>query len=409
MGATYALAPARPAAPTGQIARVGVTPARAFRQRPRLLAALEAAYPVRFEAYDAADPADLDAVVLLGEGAFQDESTETTSKGLPLFHALGEERAMGGGDEPVVLVRAPELAHPLRGACLSDAWSEPLPHGLRSPRQSVLATVAGSPAWVFDPGAHSGAPRQLVSVAPAELEPGESLRERLAPGRCLALLAFANFLSRLISPSPGKAPPLKAAFVLDDPNLHRPTYGHLRYADLALHAERHGYHMSIAMSPLDAWFAHRRAVQVFREHPAHLSLCIHGNDHLGPELGRIATDRQGYVLARQALARAASFERRTGIPYERVMVPPHEQLTEPAARGLRAGGFEAVCVSRAYPWIRPTRPGPAAALSAGPHERGALVDGRRRRLWWAACRRCHELDSTHRPRTWRYAPSLASL
>jgi hypothetical protein len=388
MGATYALAPEHPNAHPRQTARVGVAPARAFGRRPRLLAALEDAYPVRFEAYEGADPSELDAVVVFGEGAPDvspagppgvrieaqtDGPGEVLPQGLPVLQAIGEERAFDGGDRSVVLAHAPELAPPLRGAHLSDAWSEPLPDAARSSRQSVLATVGGAPAWVFDPGAHRGAPRQLVAVAPSELEPGESLRERLTPGRCLALLAFANFLSRLTAESPSDAPTLKAAFVLDDPNLHWPTYGHLHYADLALHAEEHGYHMSIAMSPLDAWFAHRRAVQIFREHPVQLSLCIHGNDHLGAELGRIATDRQGYVFARQALARAAAFERRTGIPYERVMVPPHEQLTEPAARGLRAGGFEAICVSRAYPWIRPVRSGPAAALSAGPHERGALV------------------------------------
>jgi hypothetical protein len=62
------------------------------------------------------------------------------------------------------------------------------------------------------------------------------------------------------------------------------------------------------------------------------------------------------------------------------MVPPHEQLSEPAARGLRAGGFAAVCVSRPYPWIAPRSPLPAAALGAGPPERGALAGWGRREL-----------------------------
>ena len=380
-------APGQPPAPLRRTARVGVAPARAFGLRPRLLAALEAAYPVRFEAYEAADPSELDAVLVFGGPASEASSTglielregarpggrETVPMGLPVLQAIGEERGCGGGDGTVVLGSSPELAKPLRGARLSDAWSDPLPDAARSEGQSVLAHLGEEPAWVFDPGAHRGAPRQIVSVAPAELEQGESLRERLAPGRCLAMLVLANFLGRLTAESPGRAPVLEAAFVLDDPNLHWPTYGHLRYGEVARHAQEHGYHMSIAMSPLDAWFAHPRAVQIFREHRSELSLCIHGNDHFGGELGRVATDRQGYVLARQALARAAAFEGRTGIAYERVMVPPHEQLSEPAARGLRAAGFEAVCVSRAYPWIRPTRPGPAAALGAGPSERGASV------------------------------------
>ncbi len=75
MGATYALAPAHPDAPIGQTARVGVVPARAFGRRPRLLAALEAAYPVRFEAHDGADPGELDAVVVFGGGAPEAQST----------------------------------------------------------------------------------------------------------------------------------------------------------------------------------------------------------------------------------------------------------------------------------------------------------------------------------------------
>ncbi len=370
----------RPSAPAHPAARVGVVPARALGSHPRLLAALEAAYAVRFEAHEAADPNELDAVVvfdggvapgLSGEASARAAAPDTLPQGLPMFQMVGEESTRANEDRTVVLGFSPELAPAVRGARLSDAWTGPLPDALWREHQSVLASVRERPAWVFDYGAHRVAPRELVSAAPAELEPGEGLRERLAPGRCLAMLALANFLRRLTADS--QAPPLEAAFVLDDPNLHWPSYGHVRYGELARHAEAHGYHVSIAMSPLDAWFAHPRAVRVFREHPRELSLCIHGNDHLGPEMGRVATDRKGYVLARQALARAGAFERRTGIAYERVMVPPHEQLSEPAARGLRAAGFQAVCVSRAYPWIGPTRPGAAAALATGPPERGASV------------------------------------
>jgi hypothetical protein len=44
------------------------------------------------------------------------------------------------------------------------------------------------------------------------------------------------------------------------------------------------------------------------------------------------------------------FERRTGLRVDRVMVPPHESLSEAAALGLLACGFEAFAGTRPYPW-----------------------------------------------------------
>jgi len=38
-------------------------------------------------------------------------------------------------------------------------------------------------------------------------------------------------------------PPLRACFVIDDPNLHWPSYGHLDYRRMAEHARRGGYHV----------------------------------------------------------------------------------------------------------------------------------------------------------------------
>ncbi len=412
MGAATELASAPPAPRTDtRRARIGIFPAGQRSARRRLLAALEEAYPVSFEGHDRW--AELDGLLAIGPDAPRD-----VPAGLPCLHAVGEELgnapggkpsdavgeelegdALGGkpsdapGNAPsntlgeerpngdvragVTLTAHPALAPPLRGASLTDRCCGPLPAGALAPGQLTLASVGGAPTWVAEGANHA---HELLAAAPAELAEGESLRERLAPGRCLALLALVRFLQSLSATRPSWAAPPQAAFVLDDPNLHWPTYGHLRYEQLALHAREHGYHMVIATTPLDGWFAHPRVVRLFREHAGQLSLCIHGNDHLGPELGRIDSDAQGLALAQQALARAGAFQRRTGVTVERVMVPPHEQLSEPAARGLRAGGFAAVCVSRPFPWITPRSPLPAAALGTGPPERGALAGWGRREL-----------------------------
>jgi hypothetical protein len=369
MGATSELAPPRPSVRVEPV-RIGIFPPAARAARLRLLGALEDAYPVRFEGDEDGDWGRFDAVVGIGAQG----TAVLPPHGVPCLWAIAEEHELEGKAASLALTDAPLLARALWGARLSERFSRPLPEATPVGAHRVLATVGGLPAWVVEceGEGHDGRGVELVAVAPAELEPGESLRERLAPGRSLALLALVNFIQGL-APEQRTPAPLTAAFVLDDPNLHWPSYGHLRYEQLARHACEHGYHMVIAMAPLDGRFAHPRAVRIFKENPAQLSLCVHGNDHLGPELGRVATDRDGLVLARHALARAAAFERRTGIPFERVMVPPHEQLSEPAARGLLAGGFDAVCVSRSYPWITPSRPGAPAALGAGPSERGALV------------------------------------
>jgi hypothetical protein len=190
---------------------------------------------------------------------------------------------------------------------------------------------------------------------PDELAEGEALRERLQPGRKQALLALARFLADLTAALCAAPPPLHAAFVIDDPNLRRPRYGHIDYAELLSDARAHGYHVSIAMVPLDGRLARRDgAARIFREGTEHLSLCIHGNDHDGPELGRPGSDADALALVAQALRRTAAFEQRTGLRVDRVMIPPHERLSEPVSRALRACGFDALCTTRPYPWVADT-------------------------------------------------------
>ena len=342
--------------------RVGIVPAREHRARARLWAALEAAYSVRFAGWNAGSAEGssyaLDAAVVLGEG--DGAVADLPSLALPSL-TLHTDETPGGTARPLALASEAALALALRGAQLSDAYTGAHTTdagagalGTVGAAETVLATLDGVPVWVCARAA--GVPRHRVACAPAELRPGEALRERLRPGRCLALLALAHFLAQLTAPlrPPAPPPPLRAAFLIDDPNLHLPRYGHIDYAQLLRSAREHGYHVAVAMVPLDARFAHPRAVRIFREGAAHLSLCIHGNDHDGAELGRIHSERQAVAVVAQALRRSAAFERRTGIAVDRVMVPPHERLSEPVARALYACDYRAFTATRPYPWLADT-------------------------------------------------------
>lgn len=356
--------------------RIGVAPATELTRRARLLDALAQAYPVEFVAPDAG----AEALVTFGVEAAGDVR-------VPALSLLHDESAEAG-DEPtaVTLSGDDRLARPLRGASLTDrhvgaivSGSDALAAGERLSGEGLsgdaltgeplagdlLAAAGGRPLWW-----RAGAGVEVGAAAPLELDESEALRDRLAPGRNLALLPLAHFLANLTADRRWQPGPLRAAIILDDPNLHWPTYGRVRYAEMARHAAEHDYHVSMATVPLDAWLVNPRVARLFAAASDRLSLCIHGNDHTGPELGRPRSDAEGTALAAEALKRIERFERRSGVAVSRVMVPPHERVSEPAARALRACDYDAICTTRPYPWMvsqlrapwltRPPEAGPLA-------------------------------------------------
>jgi hypothetical protein len=337
---------------------VGVHPGAELRLRSRLWAALSVAFPeVRFEAREAGELAGLDALIELG-GAAQAEAA--AGAGVRALAALGRERDRG---EPR-LVTFPAnvgLDRRLHGQSLVDRHLAD-ERGLPDPRGEVLASTAGAPVWT------RAGRLDFVSVAPAELADAEPLRNRLGGQRSLALLPLLELLRELTSDTAWQPPPLRAAFLLDDPNLHWPSYGFLSLPRLDRHAAEHGYHLALAMVPLDARVAHPGAVRVLRDGGG-ISLCVHGNDHFGDELGRVREVGKALALAAQAQRRVAAFERRTGVPVSRVMVPPHEECSEAMAVAMARTGFAAAAMTRPFPWLSSP---PQHWLSA-PDAAGALA------------------------------------
>jgi hypothetical protein len=337
----------------GPRAVVAVVPRRAHAERATLFAALEEALDVRIVGCDEGAWDGADGVVRLG--APRGDRVPAVA----LLEAEAAERA-AGAPATVVLASDAALDRRLHGAVLHDAHAAPLDAGAAA-HETVLAHAGDGAAWT------RCGDLERVRCLPDELAAGEALRDRLAPGRSLALLALVHFLRRVAGPRGWQPPPLRAAFILDDPNLHWPRYGHVRYPDLARAAAAGGYHVAMATIPLDGWLVHPTAARIFRDHAAQLSLLIHGNDHTGPELGRPATEAQAAAVAGQALRRIAAFERRCRVPVSRIMAPPHESLSEPLLGALAGCGYEGVSTTRPYPWIAtPGRPWLARPDGAGP-------------------------------------------
>jgi hypothetical protein len=320
---------------------VGVHPATELERRPRLFAALSEAFPsVRFQGRGAGELGGLDALVEIGG---REVAGEATSAGTPALALLGPESPEGAPAE-VCLGKDGSLDNRLRGQTLVDRHlgeADPLP----SPEggTTVLAERQGGPLWTRD------GLLDVATLVPDELDDGEPLRMRLYAERCLALLPLLELLRGLAGDEAWEPPPLRAAFLLDDPNLHWPNYGYLKLRELADHGDRHGYHLALAMVPLDAWFAHPRAAALLRER-ASLSLLVHGNDHLAEELGR-ADNGTALPLAAQAQRRIDAFQQRSGVPVSRVMAPPHEACSAAIADALPQTGFEAITMTRPFPWM----------------------------------------------------------
>jgi len=321
---------------------VGVTPAEQLESRPRLFAALEAALPVRFEGRPPDVFGGLDCLLVLGEGA-------ASPAGLPSLNLASPEPGDPGKELDNTFAADGGLDSRLHDAALPD---ERLGAALRrngaalgGEGATVLASCEGVPTWT------RGGESERALLIPAELGPREALRERLRDGRSAALLPLLHFLRAQTEAIRWQPPAARASLLFDDPNLHWPSYGFVKLAELGAHAREHDYHAALATVPLDAWFAHPAALRALRESDGAISLLVHGNDHDGGELGRIGTEADAVSLAAQALRRTETFCRRTGVAVNRVMVPPHEACSQATLSGLRRCGFEAITMTRPYPWV----------------------------------------------------------
>ena len=320
--------------------------------------AVEQAFPVRFEGRQPEEHGDVDAALVLPAAA---QLADALPPSVPRLVAFAEEGAapppapLGAPHDPtgalVELADRAPLDSRLRRLRLHDAAVEgtlPVP---ANGSVDVLASVGDDPAWTSDGNADA------VALAPAELGDEECLRDRIRDGRFLAGAALVHFMRGVCADLDWRPPPLRACFLFDDPNLHWPSYGYLDYRELVRQADLHGYHVALAMVPLDSWYVHGRTARLFRDHPDRLSLIVHGNNHTRLELAQ-AHDASGLrSLLAQALRRVAAFERRSGVPVARVMAAPHSVCSEQVARELPELGFEALCICRPFPWLaRPGRP-----------------------------------------------------
>lgn len=319
---------------------VGVTPGAELVRRKPLFRALEAVLGVSFvEAEDASAP---ECVVVIGA------APPLGARRVLQYPADAPPSGEAVGD--VVFGDCLPLDPRLRRRSLKEQ-SASITRELEASDLVMAAGVNGAPIWTKRRG---DVEVDAVAHGAPILRDGEALRDHLSPGRFIALLPMIHFLREAVAEggrNVWEPPPLRATFIVDDPNLRRTTYGPLDYLRLAADARERDYHIGLATVPLDARMASPSAARIFREHADVLSLSIHGNDHDGGELGkRMSREETARVLA-QALRRIERLEERRKVAVSRVMVPPHEACVPEALSMLMLLGYDGVCMTRPHPWI----------------------------------------------------------
>ena len=96
---------------------------------------------------------------------------------------------------------------------------------VRSPRDRILAANGeGRPIWTL--GDHHGARVYRTSLRLPHTPMGDDVGLAAGAERFIQVLPLFHFLREVAGPKGLANPPLRAAFIIDDPNLHWPSYGY---------------------------------------------------------------------------------------------------------------------------------------------------------------------------------------
>ena len=210
---------------------IAVAPGEALDARPRLFAALQAAFPVAFTPWRA-DMGGVEAVVVVAAaGAPLPTSDQLAHYGVPVL-AVASDAVTSGSPQAVELLDVAAVDRRVRGIVVTDRLTA-ASGGRAGEGEQVLAAVGATAAWTRTCAPH--AIHRVRSSLP-ELEADQVLYAQLSQ-RPLTIIALLQFLRELTAPSGWRSPPLRAAIVFDDPNLRWRSYGFIDYRELLAHAD----------------------------------------------------------------------------------------------------------------------------------------------------------------------------
>lgn len=307
-----------------------------------LLSTLAKLLPVRF--FREGQPSVEVAAELRVQVAEARELGSSASNPTSLCVPQSSSEGVGGQQHSVTVSFSSdeEVPFPFRSRTVTTTVAGDEPFLSPSKHERVLASSGRGPIWAMS---EIGGIKHFRAALPLpRMSADESFSDVFCGERFLEMLPLLHLLRGVVR-QPYENPPLRAAFIIDDPNLHWPRYGFVDYRQLVEHAQKENYHVAFATIPMDTWFTHAATADLFRRSSGSLSLLIHGNNHGKDELARPYPDGIRRGLLHQAIRRIERLETKAGLRVCRVMVPPHGACSSKMMADLPRCGFEAACIS----------------------------------------------------------------
>jgi len=304
-----------------------------------LFSILEQLLPINF-IFGVQDGIEADGAIVINDSADKDAA------GVPRISLSSPAEPANKSPQieaEVEFANDPDVPFPFRGRRVNTKLAQVESVLAARPDETVLATSKQGPIWVMS---KVGGVKHFRSALPLPHISTEENFNDVFNGECfLEMLVLLQFVREITANTAYQNPPLRAGFIIDDPNLHWPRYGFVDYREIIGHAQKENYHVSFATIPLDTWFTHSATADLFRTNSRWLSLLIHGNDHAKKELALNYSEAMRKGLLQQAIQRINRLEQKTNIRVCRVMVPPHGACSDEMLAELSKCGFESACIS----------------------------------------------------------------
>lgn len=325
------------------LCRIQATAVEVPLPKSELLAILGPLLEVRFVSDDHED------VEIAGEIVVSAPPTTSAAVGSDSSMSLSvaHPRSLSGDDVQtgmeVTFADSPNVPLPFRGRVVSTRGLRGRDPLTMHENEQVLASSREGPIWTLS---YADGRTRFRSAWPLpRMSPEMNFGDVFNEDRFMHTLPLLHFLRSIIGPNAYQAAPSRAAFMIDDPNLHWPRYGYVDFQEIAVHAEKENYHVSFATIPIDTWFTHAATANIFWRNPRWLSLLVHGNNHGRNELARKYSGDTRKALLQQANWRIERLERKANLHVARVMVPPHGACSSEMLAELPRRGFESACIS----------------------------------------------------------------
>ena len=304
---------------------------------------LEQLLPVRFVHNDYVG-ADVAGEIRLRDSLDSDAVVTSTSIwSLSFQQPLNRAKNIAHVEFDVKFSNDPDVPFPFRGRVVRTSLPEELPTLSLRENEKVLAASRQGTIWTMSV---IGLAKHFRSALPLpEIATDQNFSDVFNEQRFLKMLPLLHFLRGIGAATAYQSAPLRAGFIIDDPNLHWPRYGFADYRAIAAHARTGGYHVAFATIPLDTWYTNTKTAELFRRNSQWLSLLVHGNNHGKEELAANKPHAARTALLQQAIRRIERLEQGANMRVSRVMVPPHGACSSEMLAELPRCGFESACIS----------------------------------------------------------------